>query len=70
METTETTTGYVTLIIRNAQGASEQTKHTSREDAADHVMATWHDPQGLTAQLIDQDGETIYCGSADEIDGE
>lgn len=54
----------IKMIVRNAQGASDETKHESREDARDHLRATWHDPENLTAQLIDSEGVTVWDGPA------
>jgi hypothetical protein len=57
----------VTLIVRNSQGASDTSKHDDRADARDHLFATWHDPENLTAQLIDSDGQTVYEGPAVDL---
>ena len=57
----------IKMIVRNAQGASDETAHESREDARDHLRATWHDPENLTAQLIDLDGVTVWEGPAAEL---
>lgn len=57
----------ITMIVRNTQGASDETKHDSRVDARDYLRATWADPENLTAQLIDRDGATVWEGSANEL---
>lgn len=57
----------IKMIVRNAQGASDETEHDSREDARDHLRATWHDPENLTAQLIDRESHTVWQGPAVEL---
>lgn len=54
----------MTLIVRNSQGASDVTKHDDRDDAADHIASTWHDPENLTAELRDSGGQVVYEGPA------
>jgi hypothetical protein len=57
----------VTLIVRNSQGASDETKHADRFAAGEAIAATWHDPENLTAQVIDSAGETVFQGPATDL---
>lgn len=51
-----------TLIMLNKQGASEETKHATKAAIRAHIRQ-W-DAKGMTARVIDANGETIYDGSA------
>jgi hypothetical protein len=53
----------ITMIVRNAQGASDMTKHAGRYVAAEALAATWSDPENLTVQLIDREGVTVWEGN-------
>jgi len=55
----------MTLYLINKQGASEM---YSVEDAqhAKRIVSEWHDPENLTARLVDG-GETVYDGNATQI---
>lgn len=57
----------IKMIVRNSQGASDETKHDSRMEARDHLRATWHDPENLTAQLVDRGGGTVWEGPAVDL---
>lgn len=55
------------MIVRNSQGASDETTHEDRFAAGRALKATWSDPENLTAQLIDRDGVTVWEGSATDL---
>lgn len=54
----------MTLILLNAQGASEQYTVATKAEARRIIRGAWADPERLTARLIGDDGEMLYEGSA------
>ena len=52
------------LIVKNEQGASNQTAHDTKKDVRAEIKS-WFDPENLTIKVLDKEhGSVIFEGNA------